>query len=263
MLADLARREINELHVEAGHQLNGSLLRAGLVDELLVYLAPSLLGEGARHGRPGTLARLEVGRAAAIQIGRAGRARPADRGGHCRARRLLGDLCPAHRATAQSLRKCADVYRNHHRRGPHHCSQRPGPIVCSRQAPPHQLPGALPGRCGLGRQHCHQRRLHDGQPSSTATRSCFSVDISAESLACTAGLDTLGSVNLEKALRANDRLGGHIGVGPCRWHRAGCALRARRRKLGTAPGGTGGVGQIPGLQGLHHRQRRKPHRQPA
>ena len=38
----------------------------------------------------------------------------------------------------------------------------------------------------------------------------FSVDISAESLDKTAGLDTLGSVNLEKALRANDRLGGHL-----------------------------------------------------
>jgi riboflavin synthase len=38
----------------------------------------------------------------------------------------------------------------------------------------------------------------------------FTIDISAESLARTAGLDTVGRVNLEKALRANDRLGGHI-----------------------------------------------------
>ncbi len=38
----------------------------------------------------------------------------------------------------------------------------------------------------------------------------FSIDISAESLAHTAGLDHAGTVNLEKALRANDRLGGHI-----------------------------------------------------
>ena len=44
MLRDLGQRGINELHVEAGHKLNGSLLRAGLVDELLVYLAPKLLG---------------------------------------------------------------------------------------------------------------------------------------------------------------------------------------------------------------------------
>jgi diaminohydroxyphosphoribosylaminopyrimidine deaminase / 5-amino-6-(5-phosphoribosylamino)uracil reductase len=47
MLADLARREVNELHLEAGHKLNGSFLREGLVDELLLYLAPRLLGPGA------------------------------------------------------------------------------------------------------------------------------------------------------------------------------------------------------------------------
>jgi len=45
-LADLGRRGINELHVEAGHKLNGSLLREGLVDELLVYMAPMLIGPG-------------------------------------------------------------------------------------------------------------------------------------------------------------------------------------------------------------------------
>ena len=38
----------------------------------------------------------------------------------------------------------------------------------------------------------------------------FSVDISAESLRKTAGLDQPGAINLEKALRANERLGGHI-----------------------------------------------------
>ncbi len=46
MLGELARRGVNELHVEAGHRLNASLLRAGLVDELLVYLAPKLIGPG-------------------------------------------------------------------------------------------------------------------------------------------------------------------------------------------------------------------------
>jgi riboflavin synthase len=38
----------------------------------------------------------------------------------------------------------------------------------------------------------------------------FAIDISAESLARTAGLDRTGAVNLEKAMRANDRLGGHL-----------------------------------------------------
>jgi diaminohydroxyphosphoribosylaminopyrimidine deaminase/5-amino-6-(5-phosphoribosylamino)uracil reductase len=46
MLRDLAHREINELHVEAGHKLNGSFIREGLVDEYLVYIAPQLLGPG-------------------------------------------------------------------------------------------------------------------------------------------------------------------------------------------------------------------------
>ena len=44
LMRELAKREINELHVEAGFKLNGSLLRAGCVDELLIYMAPCLLG---------------------------------------------------------------------------------------------------------------------------------------------------------------------------------------------------------------------------
>ena len=43
-----------------------------------------------------------------------------------------------------------------------------------------------------------------------APQNFFTVDVSAESLDKTAGLDTPGPVNLEKALRANDRLGGHL-----------------------------------------------------
>ena len=44
LMQELGRREINELHIEAGAKLNGSLLREGCVNELLVYLAPTLLG---------------------------------------------------------------------------------------------------------------------------------------------------------------------------------------------------------------------------
>ncbi len=61
MLRDLAQREVNELHVEAGHKLNGSLLREGLVDELLVYLAPKLLGQGAGLSNFGPLQQLQDG----------------------------------------------------------------------------------------------------------------------------------------------------------------------------------------------------------
>ena len=46
LLQVLAGRGVNELHVEAGHKLNGSLLREGLVDELLLYFAPTILGSG-------------------------------------------------------------------------------------------------------------------------------------------------------------------------------------------------------------------------
>ncbi|HUG24040.1 bifunctional diaminohydroxyphosphoribosylaminopyrimidine deaminase/5-amino-6-(5-phosphoribosylamino)uracil reductase RibD [Piscinibacter sp.] len=59
MLADLAARGVNELHVEAGHKLNGSFVREGLVDEFLVYIAPKLLGQGLELAAFGPLERLE------------------------------------------------------------------------------------------------------------------------------------------------------------------------------------------------------------
>ncbi|EIJ45979.1 bifuntional protein [Herbaspirillum sp. GW103] len=46
LVRELGQRQINELHVEAGAKLNGALIRAGCVDELLVYLAPALIGDG-------------------------------------------------------------------------------------------------------------------------------------------------------------------------------------------------------------------------
>jgi diaminohydroxyphosphoribosylaminopyrimidine deaminase/5-amino-6-(5-phosphoribosylamino)uracil reductase len=58
VLRELAAREINELHVEAGATLAGALLEQGLVDELVIYMAPHLMGDRAR-----ALARLpRVGR---------------------------------------------------------------------------------------------------------------------------------------------------------------------------------------------------------
>lgn len=61
MLRDLGRREVNELHVEAGHKLNGSFIREGLVDECLLYLAPKLLGQGSGVAQFGPLERLSQG----------------------------------------------------------------------------------------------------------------------------------------------------------------------------------------------------------
>ena len=48
LFRELARREVNEVHVEAGYRLNGSLLREHMVDELVLYLAPHLIGDAAR-----------------------------------------------------------------------------------------------------------------------------------------------------------------------------------------------------------------------
>ena len=61
MLRDLARREVNELHLEAGHKLNGSFIREGLVDECLLYLAPRLLGIGQGMADFGPLESLNAG----------------------------------------------------------------------------------------------------------------------------------------------------------------------------------------------------------
>lgn len=60
VLRELAGRGINEVLVEAGRVLNGALLQAGLVDELVLYLAPQMLGDAARGMADlGELLRLE------------------------------------------------------------------------------------------------------------------------------------------------------------------------------------------------------------
>lgn len=48
LMTELAQREINEVMVEAGSQLNGALLAAGLIDELVIYMAPKIMGDGAK-----------------------------------------------------------------------------------------------------------------------------------------------------------------------------------------------------------------------
>lgn len=48
LMRELASRGVNELHVEAGARLSGALLAAGLVDELLLYVAPDVIGDPAR-----------------------------------------------------------------------------------------------------------------------------------------------------------------------------------------------------------------------
>ncbi len=60
VLQDLAcQRSVNELHVEAGARLNGALVRAQLVDEVLLYMAPTLLGAGLGMAQWGPLSTLD------------------------------------------------------------------------------------------------------------------------------------------------------------------------------------------------------------
>jgi len=63
MLKDLGQKQVNEVHVEAGHKLNGSLLREGLVDELLTYLAPKLMGQGRGMTNLGPFTNLSAAKA--------------------------------------------------------------------------------------------------------------------------------------------------------------------------------------------------------
>ena len=58
MVQHLGQLNYNEVHVEAGHKLNGSLLNAGLIDELVVYLAPLLTGPGQSMAALPTLTNL-------------------------------------------------------------------------------------------------------------------------------------------------------------------------------------------------------------
>jgi diaminohydroxyphosphoribosylaminopyrimidine deaminase / 5-amino-6-(5-phosphoribosylamino)uracil reductase len=48
VMKNLAKREINEVHVEAGSVLCGALLEAGLIDEIIIYMAPHIMGDDAK-----------------------------------------------------------------------------------------------------------------------------------------------------------------------------------------------------------------------
>ena len=117
-LRDLAARGINELHVEAGEKLNGSLARAGLVDEWLVYVAPRLIGDGRGLAALGTLARLDDALALRFRRRRARRRRPAPAAAPRRralsaaARRLT-----PWRRPARAARQSAHVHRHRQRLG--------------------------------------------------------------------------------------------------------------------------------------------------
>jgi diaminohydroxyphosphoribosylaminopyrimidine deaminase/5-amino-6-(5-phosphoribosylamino)uracil reductase len=62
LMQELGRRQVNEVLAEAGFKLNGSLIAAGVIDELLVYLAPMLIGEATGMAHLPALAELAQAR---------------------------------------------------------------------------------------------------------------------------------------------------------------------------------------------------------
>src|SRR3546814_18658620 len=62
MMRWLGEHEVNEVHIEAGAGLGGALMSAGCVDELLVYLAPVLLGDAAAMLRLPLIEHLDAAR---------------------------------------------------------------------------------------------------------------------------------------------------------------------------------------------------------
>ena len=61
MLLDLAKRQINEVHIESGAGLNGNFIKEGLVDEFLIYQAPKIIGPGRGWTQWQALENLEDG----------------------------------------------------------------------------------------------------------------------------------------------------------------------------------------------------------
>jgi riboflavin-specific deaminase-like protein len=151
LMRELGRREINELHVEAGSKLNGSLVREGCVDELLVYLAPSLIGDGAGHVRAAAADRDLLGQVAQVGPDRAALPRACSRSAPICAslrdslnKRITVCLLESSPPSAKSIGQAA---RRRLVRG---------------RAPGHRRRRPAAGRRRAGRLDRHQRRLHDG-----------------------------------------------------------------------------------------------------
>ncbi len=153
LMRELGRREINEVHVEAGSKLNASLVREGCVDELLVYLAPSLIGAGAGHVRPAAAARnWPNGASCASTTSRASATT-------CASWPALPKL-PNHPLLPQQG-ITSHVYWNRRRCRHHHLRRAAGRRPGRRRAPRHRCRRPAAGRRGPGRLDRHQRRLHD------------------------------------------------------------------------------------------------------
>ena len=191
MLADLARRGINELHVEAGHKLNGSLLREGLVDELLVYLAPKLLGSGRDMAAFGPLERpgRRAANSASSQVD-AGRRRPAHLARLRSGRARLATLAVRRRPGGDNRRMFTGIITGVGRIVE---AAALGAGAGTASALAIEAPRRLPRRRAARRQHRAERRLHDRRPRSTRQRAASTSTSRPRACDKTAGLDAAGA----------------------------------------------------------------------
>ena len=244
VFARLAELEVNDVLVEAGPRLVGGVARRGLVDEWLLYVAPKLLGEGAKPlASLARLTKLEAAPEFALLDSK-----------------IVGpDL--RLRLQPKVEGKDIDVHRN-----------RPG----DRRHPAHRT------RTGAGA--AEDRRLEvsfaaiaaSGSTSATASawtasaspsrhsaRPAFIADVSGETLRVT----TLGAKAERRARqsRAGAARGRQprrsLGVRPRRWHRRGAATGERRAFAARGVRGAGGAGALHRAQGFGHARWREPHRQ--
>ena len=233
---------ILELHVEAGAKLNGALLDAGLIDEILLYVAPSVLGDPARgmfERAPPLAALADRTEFAFHDVQRVGsdlrivarRVASGERLMFTGIVQMVGRITAA-TARADGLRLAVDT-------GVHEI----GDVAVGDSV-------AVDGCC---------------LTVVEITGATLQFDVSAETLRCTTGLDRTGDVNLELALRLGDRVGGHLmsghvdGVGTVTSFDAidGDAHGSFRLVI-AAPAE---LGRFIAPKGLDRRRRREPHRQ--
>jgi riboflavin-specific deaminase-like protein len=219
MLGDLAGRGINELHAEAGEKLNASLLREAGVDELLVYLAPRLFGSGRGLAALGPFERLEQSLDFRIVDVASRRRRPAP---------APAPLTPSRRqrrGAAATIEPCSPASSPASAASSKRNRSAPATASARRSRSRPREAGSPASR---RRQHRPLRRMHDGGSPRARSAPLPCRDL-AESLDKTAGLDGAGAeVNLEKAMRADARLDGHLVSG----HVDGVGRVARFERVG-------------------------------
>ncbi len=184
LMQELGRRGINELHIEAGHKLNGSLLDEDCVDELLLYLAPCLIGDRAR----GMVDLPELADLAAR------RNLKIDEYAHGRRRyphpRRVGGALAMFTGIIEAVGRVREV------------KPAAGGVRIAVDTGALDLADVKIGDSIAVDGVCLTVVAHAGKQ--------LEFDVSRETLACTAGFMQGAHVNLEKSLRLADRLGGHL-----------------------------------------------------